>query len=370
VLHLCSGEVKTRASSVTNGNDSHGDGGKDDEWLVFSSHPKFGYTYNRSGSTSLNAAQRDLATMYAVDNCFMVPSGMCAISTVLNALLMTASTSAACGWRGRNVNIIHGHQLYSDTPKVLSSVSMLYGVESPTRLGKVSLHSFDIRDSESFESLMISKDINGGYNILFVESCSNPDGYIMSPQMMATFRIQSSQSYVIMDNTWLTCAVFNPFRAPYEADCVVTSLTKYYSSGCAIGGAILLPAAGSPSLPPLSPPTGSPSSPAKVATTTSASGTGTGRARVMTTLQSMMADQVLGWIRTNGLHVSPHNARIIHRGLKTLRSRMTAASANITAVLAMLTKLASSSTPSQLIEIKHPSLSSHPRYVYSTIQAT
>ena len=43
--------------------------------------------------------------------------------------------------------------------------------------------------------------------------------------------------YVIVDNTWLTDVIFNLFK--FDADFVILSLTKYYSAGTAIGGAIL-----------------------------------------------------------------------------------------------------------------------------------
>ena len=43
--------------------------------------------------------------------------------------------------------------------------------------------------------------------------------------------------FVIIDNTWLSSALFNPFS--HGADYVVLSLAKYYSGGAAIAGAIL-----------------------------------------------------------------------------------------------------------------------------------
>ena len=41
----------------------------------------------------------------------------------------------------------------------------------------------------------------------------------------------------MVDNTWLTSSVFNPFD--FDIDIVVTSLSKYYSAGSCIGGAII-----------------------------------------------------------------------------------------------------------------------------------
>ncbi len=42
---------------------------------------------------------------------------------------------------------------------------------------------------------------------------------------------------VIIDNTWLTHVIFNPFE--YGADIVCSSLTKYYSGGHVIAGITL-----------------------------------------------------------------------------------------------------------------------------------
>lgn len=43
--------------------------------------------------------------------------------------------------------------------------------------------------------------------------------------------------FVVVDNTWLSHIILNPFD--YGADIVVTSLTKYYSAGKCIAGAIM-----------------------------------------------------------------------------------------------------------------------------------
>ena len=43
--------------------------------------------------------------------------------------------------------------------------------------------------------------------------------------------------YFIIDNTWLTSTIFNPFM--YDVDIAVTSLSKHYSGGHCISGALI-----------------------------------------------------------------------------------------------------------------------------------
>lgn len=42
---------------------------------------------------------------------------------------------------------------------------------------------------------------------------------------------------MIVDNTWLTSTIFNPFDFKH-VDIVVSSMSKYYSAGSCIGGAV------------------------------------------------------------------------------------------------------------------------------------
>ena len=79
--------------------------------------------------------------------------------------------------------------------------------------------------------------------------------------------------YIIVDNTWLIHPVFNPLMV--GVDFVVISLTKYYSGGTAICGAIL-----------------------------------------GNDLNIM--HHVEDYQRFNGIHVSPVNARCVLHGLETI----------------------------------------------------
>ena len=120
----------------------------------------------------------------------------------------------------------------------------------------------------------------------------------------------SSQLVVIVDNTWLTDLIFNPFM--YDVDVVVTSLTKYYSGGCAIGGAILS--------------------------------------------RSQFDRYFEENIKRNGLHVSPYNARIISENLISLEQRLKQSSQTTLQVLKQL------ETNPKITTLVHPAIDTHPSH--------
>lgn len=100
------------------------------EELVFSKHEKFGLTYNRSSSTAVEELKVELCKLYAVKSvhrCFIVPSGMAAISTTISAIKHLAETTPIA--IGRNatgvlgMNLFYGDQLFSVTPKLFQSLA-------------------------------------------------------------------------------------------------------------------------------------------------------------------------------------------------------------------------------------------------------
>ena len=92
----------------------------------------------------------------------------------------------------------------------------------------------------------------------------------------------SKQLYVIADNTWLSSAIFNPLY--HNADIAVTSLTKYYSAGSCICGAIL-------------------------------------------TRNNNLYDHMMVFIKRNGLHVSPLNCQLVSTQIVSLKDRIEKSSA-------------------------------------------
>lgn len=176
--------------------------------------------YCRSYSTPGEILSFTLSKRYNCKNCILASSGMAAITGVLSGVI---------DWDNKNnchYNLIHGNELYSDDQTVFNILAKHHDI---------SLYPVDIRypDTivETFQSL------TGQNNILFIESCSNPNGYLFDYSIIPTLRNMSNSLVFIVDNTWLTSEVFNPFN--HGADFVILSLSKYYSAGQGICGAIL-----------------------------------------------------------------------------------------------------------------------------------
>ena len=111
-----------------------------------------------------------------------------------------------------------------------------------------------------------------------------------------------------MDNTWLSAVSFNPFN--HGVDITLSSLTKYYSGGNAIGGAI-------------------------------------------TTSNNDYFEKIVRFSKQNGMHVSPVNAQIISNNIDHLESRIKASSQ----LTEMIVK-----KYADCLSIDHPLLENHPSH--------
>lgn len=195
------------------------------ESLVLKKHENDRYRYCRSDYPELDELRRVCANNYGVEECVITPSGMNAISTITQAIIQF---HLAKNMNQKNINIIYGNELYCETPRTLHYNRELYK--------NVSLWEVDVTDSNSIIEIFQTNYLNG-INILFIESCTNPNSYIFDFSIIKILRKLSQKLYVIVDNTWLTEVIFNPFD--HGANFVVTSLTKYPSGGNCICGAIM-----------------------------------------------------------------------------------------------------------------------------------
>jgi cystathionine beta-lyase/cystathionine gamma-synthase len=177
------------------------------------------YLYNRSFSPENEKLRQLLISKYG-KNCVITSSGLNAISNLLHGIMIIHHQSEP-------FNLIYGNELYCDTPRLFKYFKQIYK--------NVNLREVDIKKPEEITTLL--DQYKSQNNILFVESCSNPNGFVFDFSIIPKLRSWSQKLYVIVDNTWLTDIVFNPFD--YHVDFVIVSLTKYYSGGVAIGGAII-----------------------------------------------------------------------------------------------------------------------------------
>ena len=201
-----------------------------------------GYSYNRSFHTpqfevslklsdcytnpankKMNVPNRKLQMadkFVSSDQVIMATSGIHAISMALRTIMHKHQF--------KEINIIYSDELYCDTPRYIKHFNLLYGVSF--------IDTFDVSNTadliKKFETTY-----KGKVNILFLESCSNPNGKIMDMSVIKKLRNLSRNLYVIIDNTWMTHCAFNPFE--HNVDCVVSSMSKHYSAGKCIAGFVI-----------------------------------------------------------------------------------------------------------------------------------
>ena len=229
--------------------------------------------YARDTHPQQDALEQALGRLYGVgDNARVAPSGLAAIAAVLHSFVQ----------RQPDGLIWTLDELYDETWALLGTLPH--------------------RAAADFSELARATDAPA---LLLVEACSNPHGRIPDFDRIAQLRRDCPHDfYLVVDNTWLSSAVCNPLEA-MGADLVVASLTKYYSGGGAIAGALLSASSG---------------------------------------LFIAAAD----WLSLNGQHVSPYNCQRILERLPSLEQRVGASSARTTALLALLAE--------RNVPVQHPLL--------------
>ena len=222
-------------------------------------------------------------------NTIVTTSGMHAITIAIDSAID----------QYRDCNLIFGNELYCDSTTTLRCRQ------------RVKHFPVDVSDMDSIGNLF--QELAGQNIVLFIESCSNPSGKIFDFRMIPHFRSLAKSLVVIVDNTWLTHVIFNPFE--YDVDVVVSSLTKYYSAGTIIGGAYLV--------------------------------------RKQHENLFDKAFNLMRWI-----HISGYDCAVISDNLPSMSDRL-AISSNLT--LELLREL-SSLEESRVIKLTHPALEYHPSH--------
>lgn len=217
----------------------------------------------------------------------LATSGMNSINITLNTILTNNKVD----------NLIYGNELYCDTPRLIKYLKPVFNYNS---------QEIDVTDTEYIIDLFKTK-FKMQTNILFIESCSNPSGFIFDMKIIKKLQNLSKKLFVIVDNTWLSSAIYNPLD--YGADIVITSLTKYYSAGSHIGGAIIT--------------------------------------------RDKIHNKLYEYIRFTGIHVSPLQCKIIAQNIDTIDDRIKNSS-ELTIKLAQYL-----SNHKNVIKTSHPSLVNH-----------
>lgn len=244
--------------------------------LVINQYPDGLSVYCRSHGLETDKLSALLCEKYNADSCAITPSGMSAIMTSLESL------------KFKNFNLITLDEMYVDTPKNIEKFCKKHGNN---------LHITTIENVRQ-----VFEQLSGQTNVLFIESCSNPSGKIFDFSLIPLFKSLSKEFVFIVDNTWLSCCIFNPFN--YGADIVVVSLTKYYSGGNAICGAVIA--------------------------------------------KENYFGGIIDWLSYIGNHVSPHNAQIVHESMGNMNDRIKLSSSKTILILDELRN------NNQISELNHP----------------
>lgn len=214
--------------------------------------------YARGSCVEMEKVQDQLKTFYGAEYAYVVPSGLASIAATLHSLIK----------QHYDVMILYTSELYCDTPHIITGLRETYGFNRVSVV-KIPVETF-IETSLKYcwpkASVMVdtsprtstdpSTDIDPRTSsvnintesiktkrpkthfIIFAESCSNPNGILLNFPLLAANRDVLKNTTVVIDNTWLTSAVLNPFD--FGADIVVTSLSKYYSASSCIAGSVIV----------------------------------------------------------------------------------------------------------------------------------
>lgn len=196
-----------------------------------------------------------------------------------------------------NYNIIYSNELYFESINYLNYI-------------KNNKFEFDINNLESLTNILIN--IKDSYNILYFETCSNPNGYIFDFRIIPELRKISTNLIIIVDNSWLSSSIFNPFN--YDIDIIAISLTKYYSAGKAIAGACIFK-------------------------------------------DKKLFENVEKEFLINGIHISPENIRIINNNIDSQFNRIVESSNKTIEIIDYLQNIYS-----KIIRINHPYINTHSSY--------
>ena len=171
-------------------------------------------SYNRYVHPSMLSLIEEFKNLYS-NYPVIYPSGVCAIDSSIQCLMIENE------WKP--VHLIYGSELYCDSPRAFKYLEKMFPL-------LVKLHKVDITDEEQIKNLVKECSSTEERIFFYFETCSNPNGHIFNFELLQELKNITSNMRVIVDNTWITSALFNPFQF-IEVDVVVNSLTKYYGGG-------------------------------------------------------------------------------------------------------------------------------------------
>ncbi|MFX0155754.1 MAG: trans-sulfuration enzyme family protein [Candidatus Hodarchaeota archaeon] len=262
------------------------------------------YYYSRTENPTLYALDNKLATLHGGESAISVASGMGAVHLACSSVLQQRVErirpekikSLLPQSNPENIAniIIHVNQ-YTGIYRLLTRIYPQMGIE----FRRVNLSNL----------VEVEKAIDENTKFIFLESPSNPTIDVIDIQACADL-IHEVDGKCIVDNTFASPALQKPLE--FGADFVIESLTKYINGhGDCLGGAIIGP-------------------------------------------KNEILNIRYFWQETQGQVLSPFNAWLILRGIRTLSLRMTRHSSNAMKIAHYL------ENHSKVLNVRYPGLTSHP----------
>lgn len=200
--------------------------------LVFSKD-KDGWSYDREKSPITTKISNKLLKEHGLKagyGCEIVPSGTLALTYAIETLVLGIK---APDWPSKTptlqekiTTIICASELYTGTERYLNYLKIFR---------KINIINFDVDVPGSLTRCLgyISSEMSV---LVLAETCSNPHGKMFPFQEFTELK-SKYRLILLLDNTWLSHVIFNPFK--HDAELVISSMTKYYSGGRVMGGFII-----------------------------------------------------------------------------------------------------------------------------------
>lgn len=175
--------------------------------------------YARCFNNNERELAKSLAQSYGVSDAYITTSGTQALDVIFRTILEPTDT------------LLLGTEMFCTSIKNAKWFHQKGLIKD--------LIEFEIGSTtmDQLEQLLIKS--GQGRNVILIESCTNPTGRIINFESFHQLRLKFRDLILIVDNTWLTPSILNPFDAKIGADIVFESLAKYNSFGTTIAGAIL-----------------------------------------------------------------------------------------------------------------------------------
>lgn len=172
-------------------------------------------SYTRTCSVERDLLENKLKKLYGSQWCEITSSGINAIYCALFTIFKESTKKY----------VIVATELFGFTKSTLRLLSEIFNKEV-----------LEFNYENSVQILELVKLHSNNICCMYFESCSNPSNLSIDWTILNQIKKISQDIKVVIDNTWLSPAKFNPFN--YEVDIVIDSCTKYLSGGKCIAGSI------------------------------------------------------------------------------------------------------------------------------------